>query len=83
VRDLSNLLDELAIKDDQLDERKATDDTTGKKQVKMFKRMFELYTPHQIQWIIRIILKGREKLVPMQMEYVKLTYNFRLKNSHE
>lgn len=57
VRDLNELLDELDSKDELLD-GKSADETTNKKQVKIFKKMFDLYTPRQIQWIIRIILKG-------------------------
>lgn len=57
VRDLNELLDELDSKDELL-EGKSADETINKKQVKIFKKMFDLYTPRQIQWIIRIILKG-------------------------
>lgn len=35
------------------------EETANARNSKIFKEMIELYTPHQIQWIIRIILKGK------------------------
>ncbi|KAI9273429.1 ATP dependent DNA ligase domain-containing protein [Helicostylum pulchrum] len=54
VKDINNLLDSLSTRTDSgID----NDETVNSKQVHVFKTMIHLYTPHQIQWIIRIILK--------------------------
>jgi hypothetical protein len=52
-------LDELAFRDNQGDERRANEDSVIKRNTNLFKKIIDLYTPHQIQWIIRIILKGK------------------------
>ena len=61
--DLNNLLDELSTRNPGKEERFYEDEddasvSTGQKHLKVFKKMVDSYTPHQIQWIIRIILKG-------------------------
>ncbi|KAI9344740.1 ATP dependent DNA ligase domain-containing protein [Pilaira anomala] len=55
IRDTNKLLDALSTKEEVDPDGK--DETVNSKQVKLFKKMIDLYTPHQIQWIIRIILK--------------------------
>lgn len=57
VHDLNVLLDELSSKRDLDDDDDLESQSTGEKHVKVFKKMIDQYTPHQIQWIIRIILK--------------------------
>ncbi|KAG2236091.1 hypothetical protein INT48_006107 [Thamnidium elegans] len=54
IKDINNLLDSLSTRTDSENDK---DETVNSKHVHLFKRMINLYTPHQIQWIIRIILK--------------------------
>ncbi|KAG2197468.1 hypothetical protein INT47_003076 [Mucor saturninus] len=54
VKDVNRMLDVLSTSEDTSDTQ---EESGNAKNVKVFKEMMDLYTPHQIQWIIRIILK--------------------------
>jgi hypothetical protein len=66
VRDVNKMLDTVSSGAEQTDTQEETANTRN---IKIFKDMIDLYTPHQIQWIIRIILKGTIKLINREIIY--------------